>query len=173
MHTLAPVSTTPPPPAPETRVLTKKIRTRKPKPENAQDLSGPLPRISVRPYDSQPLMPAQRYPGPMDHPLPAYGHHYFPYPPNPGHLPSLPPKGVFTAPSILPTPYRSDVHGPPVEQRPPIDRIAVCGSCNSPFVPGSHSQPARCSMCHRYQHSPCIAKYGGRLYPSLVWYIIY
>ena len=164
MHRLAPVSTTPPPPAAETRVLTKKTRTRKYQTENAQDPNGPPPRVSMRPYDSQPLLPVQRYTGSMEHAPLVYGQHYVPYPPNPSHYPSLPPKGVFAPPSILPSPY-----GASVEQRPPMDRGPVCGSCNGHFF-SVHSQPATCSMCNRYQHTVCIAKYGGRLYPALVWY---
>ena len=164
MHTLAPVSTTPPPPAAETRVLMKKTRTRKYQTVNAQDPNGPRPRISMRPNDSQPLLPAQLYTAPMDHAPPVYGHHYMSYPPNPSHYPLLPPKGVFAPPSVLPPPY-----GASVEQRPPMDRGPVCGSCDGPFV-SVHSQTVTCSICNRYQHTVCIATYGGRLYPALVWY---
>jgi hypothetical protein len=181
LHALAPVSGTPPPSASETRVLVKKARPRKPKMETVlQNQSGPLPRIAMprRQYESQPLMP---YPGP---PPPSYGH-YPPYPSNQpyahnqGPLPPLPPKGVFAPPAFTPTPYRES-HGVSVDQRPPMDHHrmdlhgmdfqgTVCGSCNVPFVPGPQ-QHSTCSVCKKYQHHVCIGRYGGRLYPQLVWY---
>jgi hypothetical protein len=47
----------------------------------------------------------------------------------------------------------------------------ICGACHNPFVSGAHNEPKACSQCHRLHHLQCIGKYGGRIYPSMVWYV--
>ena len=173
-HSLAPLTSTPPPLVAESKAV-KKPRTKKPKPENtlsSRDGNAQIPRFSMRPqYDAhsseQRILPAQRFGQiSMDHQPQQYQHShpqsYTPYP-----VPSmktLPPKGVFAPPQAFPAPYRSDGHRAPVEQM-----ASVCGSCSCPFIAGTHNEPVRCSQCQRRHHTVCIGKYGGRLYPTFVW----
>ena len=173
-HSLAPLTSTPPPLVAESKVV-KKPRTKKPKPDttvSSQDPNAQIPRFSMRPqYEPHPseqrILPAQRFGHiPVDHHQPQpYQHQYMPYPPNPTpSMQTLPPKGVFAPPQAFPAPYRSDGHRAPVEQMAPM-----CASCNSTFIPGTHNEPLTCSQCQRLHHTVCIGKYGGRLYPTFVW----
>ena len=177
-HLLAPLTSTPPPLVAESKVI-KKPRTKKSKPETTGLSQAPntqIPGFSMRPqHDPHPseqrILPAQRFGHiSMDQRQPqpyqrSQQHQFMPYPPNPvPSMQTLPPKGVFAPPQSFPAPYRSDGHRAPVEQMAP-----VCGSCNCPFIPGTHNEPLPCSQCQRLHHTVCIGKYGGRLYPTFVW----
>lgn len=177
-HFLAPLTSTPPPLVAESKV-SKKPRTKKPKPETTvppQDPNAHIGRFSMRPqYDPHPaeqrILPAQRFehistdhhpPQPYQH---SRKHQYMQYPPNPASsIQTLPPKGIFAPPQAFPVPYRPEGHRAAVEQMAP-----QCGSCKAPFIPGTHNEPLTCSQCQRLHHTVCIGKYGGRLYPTFVW----
>jgi hypothetical protein len=165
-HALAPLTSTPPPLVAESRVV-KKSRSKKPKSENIITLperDSSNPRFSIRgPYEGHPveqrILPAHRIdPMSMEQPRPQTCLSR-PY------VPSMPPKGTFAPPQIVSPSYRTE------ERRSQsIDRIPpVCGSCKSPFVPGTHNEPLACSQCQKLHHTVCIGKYGGRLYPAFVW----
>ena len=172
-HSLAPTSSTPPPLASETKIA-KKPRTKKPKLENVASAQERDSHHFGPRFDPEPrLLPAQRFP-PMQTGLSQLGPYansqpYTSYHPNVGPpMHSLPPKGMFLPPQqqILPLPFRA-------EGRPtPVQEILqhTCGSCNDHFIPGTQAKPVPCVKCGRLQHSICITKYGGRLYPEFVWY---
>jgi histone demethylase JARID1 len=163
-HALAPVTTTPPPLIAESKVI-KKPRAKKPKPEPESDPQFPrfTPYDPVRSEDPIILPPLQQQrPLAMELSQIAPQPHQptQPYVPKPQHVPPQPAKGTFAPPPRAT--FRQEEQ---VRQGP------CCGSCDGPFVMGTHNEPLACSQCRRLHHTLCIGKYGGRLYPASVWYL--
>jgi hypothetical protein len=171
-HALAPVTATPPPVVAESKVI-KKPRAKKPKPDAPQH--DPDHR-QFSPYD--PHRPADiRMPQRIEQkiekrPLAMELSQIAPQPHQPTHsfvpnVPRLssvaipqPPKGTFAPPSRT--------NDTPLLER----QVQNCGSCHGEFIRGERNEPLACSQCRRLHHTQCIGKYGGRLYPAFVWYVI-
>jgi len=168
-HTLAPVTSTPPP------VIAESRPTRKPRPKKLgqEDISASrhFPRVTVPTLHEIPIHRAEHriesMPILVDR-SPSQSHQRGSFPPLPmPSLHSLPPKGLFAPPPAHVSPPRLD------ERRPPVERVKpTCATCNGPFFSGTHNEPLSCSQCQRLHHTVCIGKHGGRLYPAFVWYIV-
>src|SRR5579859_5058762 len=188
-HQLAPLTSTPPPVIEESKSL-KKTKPRKPKLESiGHQAPHPhqqqAPRFSIRPsYDphhqeQQRILPAQGPPRqlPLEHPQQAPPQAYQSQPRflsyDPASVPILnsqPPKGMFAPPPQQGFPSQN----PTKENRRLSDHLGerpapTCGCCHRDFISGAHNEPKNCSQCHRLYHLQCIGKYGGRIYPSMVW----
>lgn len=181
-HRLAPLTLTPPPVIEESKSQ-KKARPKKPKPENipqqAPQQPQQFPPLTIRPihhsgHQEIRIHPAQAaHPRPTEQPqLPPQQYQvrqrYLPY--DPDSVPVLhsqPPKGMFAPPpqQLPPQPRRLSDH---MGERPG----PTCGACHKKFISGAHNEPKACSQCNRLHHLQCIGKYGGRIYPSMVWYIL-
>ena len=179
-HTLAPVTSTPPPMIVQSKAI-KRPRPKKPKQEIselAQQRDTQVPHfsaLSIHEHNplEQRILPAQRIEQRMesrtafnDHiPTQPYQPAYMSYSPHSMvTLPPLPRKGIFAPPQVPISPYRPEEHGSAVGRIP-----SFCASCNSTFIPGMHNEPVSCTQCQRLHHTVCIGKYGGRLYPAFVW----
>jgi len=187
-HALAPLSNTPPPLVAESKVA----RKQKPKKLKESFLLPEIPKM-IRVYDGPPeprLLPSHHYdprmePRPYPEPppqpsllpplpqrRPSHSYVYQPPMPHPAphHPPTMPPKGVFAPPPVGP-PHMASSNYRREEPPKPIDSPqSKCESCGQLFVAGAHNEPLACSQCHRFHHTLCVGKYGGRIYPAFVWY---